>query len=153
MEQNWAETQSRPFPEGVQNAIAKLRASLEEQDTETIPPSQPADPAVDIRHVTTTTTTTSAPTNTAAPGTYKTTTTLERLDHVADERRIITSPSPIPTQMEPNSTTTTAISKVMIKQRDSRELEKGRGEDRARRIKEDEAREPETDQQEELDRE
>jgi hypothetical protein len=24
IEQNWAETQSRPFPEGIQNAIAKL---------------------------------------------------------------------------------------------------------------------------------
>ena len=26
----WAESQSEPFPEGVQNAIAALRASLEE---------------------------------------------------------------------------------------------------------------------------
>ena len=44
MEQNWAKTQSNPFPECAQNAIAKLRASLEEQDMEIIPPSHPADP-------------------------------------------------------------------------------------------------------------
>jgi hypothetical protein len=153
MEQNWAETQSGPFPEGVQNAIAKLRASLEEQDRETIPPSQLADPAVDVRHVTTTTTTTSAPANTAAQRIYETTTTPEWLDHVADEHHVITSPSLIPTQMEPDLSTTTAISNATIKQRDSWELATGRGEDRVRRIKEDEVRELEADQQEELDRE
>ena len=48
MEQNWAQTQSGPFPERAQNAIVRLRASLEEQHTETIPPSQPTDPAVDV---------------------------------------------------------------------------------------------------------
>ena len=101
MEQNWAETRSGPFPEGVRNAIAKLRASLEEQDTETIPPLQPADPAVAVRHV---------------------------------------------------ATTTITISNTAIEQRDSRELAMGRGEERVRRIKEDEAREPEADQLEELER-
>ena len=48
MEQNWAKTRSSPFPERAQNAIAKLRASLEERDTEIIPLSHPADPAVDV---------------------------------------------------------------------------------------------------------
>ena len=97
---------------------------------ETIPLSQPADLAVDVRQVTTTTTTTSTPANTAAPGIYETTTTPGRLDHVANEHCVITSPSPIPTQMEPDSTTTTAISNAMIEQRDSRELAMGRGEGR-----------------------
>jgi hypothetical protein len=77
MERNWAKTRSGPFPERARNAIAKLRASLEEQDTETIPPSQPADLVVDVRHVTTTTITTlPAPTNTATPAIYETTTTI-----------------------------------------------------------------------------
>src|SRR5882762_1441959 len=53
MEQHWAETRSGPFPEGVRNAIADLRASLE-RDTETAPTSKPSDLA-DMRHVTTTT--------------------------------------------------------------------------------------------------
>ena len=48
MELNWAQTRSGPFPERTRNTIVKLQASLEEQDMETIPPSQPADPAVDI---------------------------------------------------------------------------------------------------------
>ena len=48
MELNWAQTCSRLFPECPQNAIVKLQASLEEQDTKTIPPSQPANPAADI---------------------------------------------------------------------------------------------------------
>ena len=55
MELNWAQTRSGPFPERVRSALAKLRASLEELDTETISPSRPADPAVDVRHVSTTT--------------------------------------------------------------------------------------------------
>jgi hypothetical protein len=58
MEEYWAESRSEPFPEGVRNAIAALRASLEEQDTETTPTSELSDLAVDVRHVTTTTTTT-----------------------------------------------------------------------------------------------
>jgi hypothetical protein len=56
IEQHWAETQSGPFPEGVRNAIADLRASLE-RDTETAPTSELSDLA-DVQHVTTTTTTT-----------------------------------------------------------------------------------------------
>lgn len=57
MEQHWAETQSGPFPEGVRNAIADLRVSLE-RDTETAPTSETAatperlDQALDVRHVT-----------------------------------------------------------------------------------------------------
>jgi hypothetical protein len=51
---------------------------------ETIPPSQPADLAVDVQYITTTTTTTSTPANTAAPGIYETITTLEQLDHIED---------------------------------------------------------------------
>jgi hypothetical protein len=112
MEQNWAQTRSGPFPERAQNAIARLRASLEEQDTETIPLSQPA-PAVDVRHVstttslptpantatpTTTTTTTNipAPANTAIPAIHETTTTREQLDRVTDARHVTTPSTPAP---------------------------------------------------------
>ena len=42
IEQHWAETQLGPFPEGVRNAIADLRASLE-RDTETAPTSEQSD--------------------------------------------------------------------------------------------------------------
>jgi hypothetical protein len=86
MEQYWAESRSGPFPEGIQNAMADLRALLEKQDTETTPASELSDLAVDVRHLTTTTTTTAipGPANTAAPGIYETTTTPEQLDRVAD---------------------------------------------------------------------
>ena len=72
MEQNWAKTRSGPFPERTRNTIVKLRASLEEPDTETVPPSHPADPAIDVRHVSTTTTSLSAPAYTATPTTTTT---------------------------------------------------------------------------------
>ena len=52
MEQNWAETQSGPFPEGIRNAIADLRASLEKRDTDAAPASEPPDLAGDVRNVT-----------------------------------------------------------------------------------------------------
>ena len=102
MELNWAQTRSGPFPERARTAIAKLQASLEEQDTGVTPLLYPADPMADLSRVTTTT---PAPTNTAtttttftttttntniptptntAPTTYKTKTTLERLDHIED---------------------------------------------------------------------
>ena len=71
MEQNWAKTRSGPFPERARNAIAKLRASLEERDTETIPLSQLTDPVLDVRHITTT----SAPAYAATPTTTSTITT------------------------------------------------------------------------------
>jgi hypothetical protein len=48
----WAESRSEPFPEGVRNAIADLRASFDKQDTETIP----ADTATTAIYETTTTT-------------------------------------------------------------------------------------------------
>ena len=48
MELNWAQTQSGPCPKCTQNAIVKLQASLEEQNMETTPPSQPADLVVDV---------------------------------------------------------------------------------------------------------
>ena len=68
------------------------------------------------------------------------------------QRHVTTSPSPIPTQLEPNSTTTTATSNTVIEQWDSEELARRRGQERVRRIEEDEARGPEAEQQEELDR-
>ncbi|KIM71025.1 hypothetical protein PILCRDRAFT_830561 [Piloderma croceum F 1598] len=63
MEQNWAATRSGPFPEGARNAIAKLRASLEERDTaapaayETTTTPERLDRVADARHVTTPSTT------------------------------------------------------------------------------------------------
>jgi hypothetical protein len=73
MEQNLAKTRSSPFPERARNAIVKLRASLEELDTETISPSQPTDPAVDVHHISTTTSL-PTPANTATTTTTTTTT-------------------------------------------------------------------------------
>jgi hypothetical protein len=61
MEEYWAESRSEPFPEGVRNAIAALKASLE-RDTEIAPASEPSDLA-DVRHVTTTTAATAANSN------------------------------------------------------------------------------------------
>ena len=98
MEQHWAETRSGPFPEGVRNAIADLRASLE-RDTETAPTSKQSDLA-DVQHVTTTTATISAPTSTATPTIYEITTTPERLDHVANTRHVIAQPPPIPAEQK-----------------------------------------------------
>ena len=48
MEKNWAETRSGPFPEGIRNAIADLRAALEKPDSETEPASEQFEPAADI---------------------------------------------------------------------------------------------------------
>jgi len=56
MEEYWAESRSEPFPKGVRNAIADLRASFDKQDTETIP----ADTATTAIYETTTTTATTA---------------------------------------------------------------------------------------------
>ena len=65
---------------------------------------------------------------------------------------VITSPSPIPTQLEPDLTTTTATSNMAIEQQDSEELAMGRGQEWVRRTEEDEVTGPEAEQQEELDR-
>jgi hypothetical protein len=56
----------------------------------------------------TTTTAIPAPTSTAALTVYKTTTTPERPDRVADARHVIASPMPFPTQVELEATTTTS---------------------------------------------
>jgi len=98
MEFEWKLNRSGPFPHGIRNAIANLRAALVireaeaskettyETTTATIPaPANAATP-----------TTTSAPANTAAPRIYETITP-ERLDRVANTRHIISSSTPIPT--------------------------------------------------------
>jgi hypothetical protein len=127
---------------------------------------------VDIRHITTITAAISTPADTAAATIYETTitttpahntisvttisktaATLDQLNHVADTCRVSTPPTSVPNQLEHKAATTTAISIMAIEQRDSRELATGRGEQQVRRTKEDEAREPEADQQEELDKE
>jgi hypothetical protein len=115
MEQNWAETRSGPFPEGIRNAIADLRFSLEKQDTETATASEPSDLAVDVRHVTTTTMTAiPAPANTAIPAIYKAPKTPERLDCATDARHVTVAPAPVQIQTEvkltpiPTSTPTPA---------------------------------------------
>jgi non-homologous end joining protein Ku len=48
IEENWAKSQSEPFPEGVQNAIVALRASLEEEDTEKTRTSELSDLVIDV---------------------------------------------------------------------------------------------------------
>jgi len=53
MEEYWAESQSEPFPEGIQIATMALRTSLEKRDVETTPTSELSDPVVNTRHVTT----------------------------------------------------------------------------------------------------
>jgi hypothetical protein len=101
MEQNWAETRSGPFPEGIRNAIADLRFSLEKQDTETATASEPSDLAVDVQHVTTTTTTAiPAPTNTAIPAIYEALKTPERLERATDARHVTVAPAPVQIQTE-----------------------------------------------------
>ncbi|KIM73062.1 hypothetical protein PILCRDRAFT_93215 [Piloderma croceum F 1598] len=51
---------------------------------------------------------------TAALAVYKTTTTREQLDYVADAHCIIATPTPIPTQLEPDSKATTTIYKATM---------------------------------------
>jgi hypothetical protein len=57
-----------------------------------------------IANTTTTTTTIPAPTSTAALAVYKTTTTPERVDRVAEAHHVITSPMLIPAQLEAEMT-------------------------------------------------
>ena len=90
-----------------------------------------------------TTTISPAPANAAPPATCETS---ERLKRVANAHYVITSPSPILTQPELDSTTATTISNTAI-ERDSEEPATGRGEERVRRI-DVEARESEAERQE-----
>ena len=134
MEQNWAKTRSGLFPERTRNTIAKLQASLEELDMETISLSHPADLAVDICHISTTTSlptpaNTATSTTTTIPTIHKTTTTWEWLDCVTDMRHVTTPPTPAPVLIPvlPHAlTTTTATSK--IRQQDNTELREDREE-------------------------
>jgi hypothetical protein len=70
MQEYWAESRSEPFPQGIQDTIADLRAALEKQNKETPTISESDAPA--------------SPADTATPATYQTTTTPERLDRTSD---------------------------------------------------------------------
>jgi hypothetical protein len=76
------------------------------------------------------TTTIPAPTKTAAPAIYKTTTTPQRLNCVANTRHVIATSTPILAQPEHKPTTTTANSNTATEQRDNNEPTVEREEER-----------------------
>ena len=118
MEKNWAETRSGPFPEGIRNAMADLRAALEKPDSETEPASEQFESANDVRHVTAAaiTTTITAPANAATTTTIPTpvtATTLAAFDSTPPVatplRTSTTAPAPISTPAPAHSPNSSPI--------------------------------------------